>query len=599
MKFGKGAWLVALAVSAALSAPAARALDEFRLVAEGATEEVADALGAASVVNEAFRNKVTDPTELLAAARADYARMVGALYGEGYYGGVVNILVDGREAAAIDPLRTPSQIDSIVIQVQPGPLYRFSQADIAPVFDTSTLPEGYAVGQPAKSGVIQEAVDASVNTWREIGYAKATVGGQRIVADHPSNALDASVTIDTGPRLRFGEMRLDADSRVSERRLRKIAGFPTGEQFDPNKLDRTAKRLRDTGVFSSVALIEADTANPDGTLDVTARIVDREPRRFGFGAEYLADEGVTLSAFWLHRNLLGGAERFRVGAEISGIAGDTGGEDFSFDLELTRPATPSADTDAFLTFELASVNEPDYSADSVKLGFGFLRRFDEDITGRIALEYSLSDETDDTGNTTFRHLALPIGVTIDRRNSLLNATDGWYVDAEIAPYFGLSGSESGTRSTLDLRGYQQFGGDDKFVVAARVQAGAIYGASITGLPNDLRFYSGGGGTVRGQPYQSLEIDLGGGVSSGGRSFLGLQSEVRYRVTDNIWAVGFADWGHISADSTPGSGGESHAGAGLGVRYDTGIGPIRLDVGVPVGGDTDGGVQVYIGVGQAF
>ena len=132
-----------------------------------------------------------------------------------------------------------------------------------------------------------------------------------------------------------------------------------------------------------------------------------------------------------------------------------------------------------------------------------------------------------------------------------------------------------------------------------MQAGAIYGASITGLPNDLRFYSGGGGTVRGQEYQSLEIDLGGGVSSGGRSFLGLQSEVRYRVTDNIWAVGFADWGHISADSTPGSGGESHAGAGLGIRYDTGIGPIRVDVGVPVSGPDDGGFQVYIGVGQAF
>ncbi|MBT8454763.1 MAG: BamA/TamA family outer membrane protein, partial [Alphaproteobacteria bacterium] len=130
--------------------------------------------------------------------------------------------------------------------------------------------------------------------------------------------------------------------------------------------------------------------------------------------------------------------------------------------------------------------------------------------------------------------------------------------------------------------------------------GSIVGASITGLPNDQRFYSGGGGTVRGQDYQSLDIDLGGGLRSGGRSFLGLSTELRAGVTDTISVVGFVDWGQISEDSLPGSSGESHAGAGLGLRYETGIGPLRVDLAVPISGPDDGpDFALYIGIGQAF
>ncbi len=105
--------------------------------------------------------------------------------------------------------------------------------------------------------------------------------------------------------------------------------------------------------------------------------------------------------------------------------------------------------------------------------------------------------------------------------------------------------------------------------------------------------------MRGHEYQSLDVALPGGGRSGGRSFLGLQSELRGKVSDNISLVGFFDWGFISEGSTPGADGESHSGAGLGLRYDTGIGPIRLDFAVPVGGPSTNDFQVYIGVGQAF
>lgn len=105
--------------------------------------------------------------------------------------------------------------------------------------------------------------------------------------------------------------------------------------------------------------------------------------------------------------------------------------------------------------------------------------------------------------------------------------------------------------------------------------------------------------MRGHSYQSLGVTVDGD-DTGGRSFLGVQAEARVAITDKIGVVGFYDWGQVGVDSMPGSEGDSHSGAGLGLRYDTPVGPIRLDVAAPVSGpDDDSDVKIYIGIGQAF
>ena len=130
--------------------------------------------------------------------------------------------------------------------------------------------------------------------------------------------------------------------------------------------------------------------------------------------------------------------------------------------------------------------------------------------------------------------------------------------------------------------------------------GSVYGPQLSQAPADYLFYSGGGGTVRGQPYQSLGVSLGGGNVVGGRSFLGLSAEARLKMTDKIGIVGFVDAGYIGAEQFYDGSGQVHSGAGLGLRYATGIGPIRLDVGVPTSGPATGeNFQVYIGIGQSF
>lgn len=591
--------MVAALALAGAAAPAG-AFDTLRFRMQGGDQALADTLGASSLLIQAKRDGIRNPNDVLAAARADYAKIVGALYSEGRFGGTVSITLDGREAASIEPLAALSRIGTVEVVVRPGPLYRFSRAEVVPLAPGTELPDAFSPGEPARTGVVENAALAAVDGWRAVGNAKAAIGEEDITANHANQRLNARVGIAPGPKLRFGDLRIQGESAVSDRRIRKIAGLPQGERFDPEEVERAGRRLRETGTFRSVTLIEADTPDPDGTLDMILQIADQKPRRFGFGAEVESAEGLTLSAFWLHRNILGGAERLRFDGEIRGIGGDSGGTDYILGFELLRPATPNAKTDAFVRGSIARLDEPTFTSDTATIGVGFVREINDWLTARIGLDYRYSDVTDASGQNTYRQVFLPLGATVDRRDDLLNTTEGYYADIGLAPFYGLGDSEDGARFTLDARGYKDFGSEARVVLAARLQAGSIFGASVTGLPNELRFTSGGGGTVRGQDYQSLDIGLGGGLRSGGRSFLGLQSEVRTKVTDDFSAVAFYDWGSISRDSLPGSGGVSHSGAGLGVRYDTGIGPIRLDVAVPVSGPGNPtGFQIYVGIGQAF
>ncbi|WP_172961063.1 autotransporter assembly complex protein TamA [Oceaniglobus roseus] len=576
----------------------ALALDSLDFRVEGAESDLTDSLRNASLLVAAETEKTTDPQELLAAALADYGRLEGSLYSEGRFGGGIHILIDGREAASIPPLNPPERISRIEVQIQPGPQYVFAETTIAPQAPETEVPEEFATGQPARTPVIRDAVAAVVDGWRNVGRAKAEVGDQRVVADHAANDLGVNVGIRPGPVVRFGKLILKGGESVRDARLRKIASLPTNDIYDPEDVQKVATRLRRTGVFRAVAVTEAETLGPGDTMDIIATLDEQKPRRIGAGAEYSTTEGLRLTGYWLHRNLLGGAERLSLDGEISGIGGGTGGVDYKFSARYGRPATPNADTDLFVLAEIERLDEPEYLTERATLGFGFTRYVNDRLTLDAGLSYRFSRDTDAIGTTKYNQILLPISAKYDSRDEPLNATKGYFADATVRPFVGVAGSDSGVRLTFDTRAYLGLGATDRVVLAGRLQGGSILGASLTGVPNDDRFYSGGGGTVRGQDYQSLGVQLTPDFLSGGKSFAVASAEVRTRVTDSIGLVGFADFGIVSDDSYLSGNSGTHGGAGLGLRYLTPIGPIRLDVAVPVGG-TSNGVAIYVGIGQAF
>lgn len=588
--------LVGLVAAMGLGAGVAHAQD-FRLEAETARGALSAASLLLSLDGEAA------PQDYVAAARADYRRLLTALYAEGYYSGTVSITIDGREAAAIAPLDAPRQIGTVVISVDAGPQFTFGDVQLAPLPPGKSVDADLGPRQPARFGEIQTAVRGVVDAWRDLGYAKVSVAEQRIIARHETDKLDVAVGFDTGPRLRFGPLIVSGNETVSDDRIREIAGLPVGEVFSPAEIVAAERRLRRTGTFESVAFTESESIGPDDTLPISALMAEAKPRRIGFGIELASIEGLTVSSFWLHRNFLGGAERFRADAEIAGIAGETGGIDYSLGASFNRPATFGPDTDYFLTGQISREDEPDFLIDKIAVETGFSRIITEDLTVRagVGLLHAREETALDTREYTL--LTLPLDATLDRRDNPTNAQEGYYIDLSATPFISADGEIAGARLYGDLRGFVTLGEGERLTFAGRGQVGSVLGASIDEAPADYLFYSGGGGTVRGQPYQALGVETVQGmdiITTGGTSFIGAQLEARYLIRENISLVGFYDIGHVGETATPTEGGDWHAGTGLGVRYNTGIGPIRLDIGTPASGDDAfGAVQLYIGIGQAF
>lgn len=544
--------------------------------------------------------------DMLAAARGDYARILGVLYDHGYYSVVIDIKLDGVEAATIAPLDAPKVVRKVVVTVKPGPEFHYSRAQIAPIAPGTDLPSRYRKGEIARTGDIKAAATASVEGWRNVGYAKADVAGTDITADHLTNQIDSRITLAPGPALRFGKLTIRGYERMSPRRLRKIAGFPEGERFDPEELEDVRKRLRRSGVFSAITLTEADYVSANDTLDVDLLVVEQKLRRIGGGFEFSTTDGLALTGYWIHRNLLGGGERLRFDANINDIGSSNSGLDYTLSARIDRPATITPDITAYLLTEARSTQEEDYDLRSATVGLGFTWLPNDKLTADIAFQFRALRVDDDAGRTDFRLLALPMSVTMDMRDEPTDAKHGYWLYGGLLPFVGLQDDTgSGAQVIAEGRSYYSFGTDDRYTLAGRARLGTVVGPDLEETPRDYLFYSGGGGTVRGHSYESLGVEViqgpEGPVKTGGMSIATLTAEARIQVREKIGLALFADAGRVwEEDGFSGPSGWQ-AGAGAGIRYNTPIGPLRFDMAVPVGGADreDSGLQVYIGLGQAF
>lgn len=571
---------------------------EAQLLVPDAPAELTQRLQAASTVLAS--GPESDVQDLLAAALSDYRTLVQVLYDAGHFAPQVSIKLDGREAAGIQPLNPPRQIDRIKITVTPGPAFRFSHAEISPWPAKSDvdIPEGFAPGRPANTPVLRDTSAAGVEAWRRAGHAKVRLSAQAITADHRNATLDARLHLAPGPRLRFGALRLTTPSTVRPEAIQRIAGFPTGEVFHPDLVSKSATRLRRTGTFSAVTLRADAQPNADGTLDFTAAIEDLPPRRLTFGAELSSTDGIELTTSWMHRNLFGGAEKLRFETRLSGI-GSSNDIDGRIALRLDRPATLGPDDNLFYLLEAERLDEEHYTATQSLGGIGVRRVFAEDLFAEAGFGFNSILATDAFGKRRFKYVAGFLRAEYDRRNSRVDATQGYFLNAQLRPFFGLGGTDSGIQMKLDGRIYHGLGNADRIVLAARAQLGSVIGPSLSNVAPTMLFFSGGAGSVRGHEYESLGIPVGTN-SAGGRGYLALSGEIRGKLNDKLSLVGFYDLGFVDSDAFVSGNSQSHSGAGLGLRYDVaGIGPLRVDFAFPVDGDTQDGLQFYIGIGQAF
>lgn len=547
---------------------------------------------------------------LIAKANADYARILAALYSAGHYGGAISIRIDGREAGELLPDASLADSAQVRIVVDPGPQFRFGRLNIvnpappalseADEIDRKEA-EGFAEGEVARSGVIRAAGRLEVEAWRQQGHPKAELAERRVEALHDRNLIEVTLVIDPGPKAQFGPVTVEGTERMDAEFVAYMADIPEGAEFDPDDLALAEERLQRLEVFASARAVEAEKVGPGGSLPISFIVQERLPRRFGIGGTLSTIDGAGVEAFWQHRNLFGRAERLRFDARIAGIGQTLKPDELTYRIgtSFVKPGVFTPDTN-FIASISALRESPDlYTRTGVAAEAGFTHIVNKQLSGRLLFRTALDKFEDVLGTREFFSAGLVGAITHDSRDNAADATKGHLLEVTAEPFHEFRFGNTGMRATVEGRKYVGFGDDNRFVLAGRVKIGTLLGVPIAEAPPDKLFFAGGGGSVRGYGYNNIGV-TNGGITTGGLSLIEASAEVRARITESIGIVGFVDAAQVGDTATPDFSGPFLVGVGGGVRYHTGLGPIRLDVAVPLDRRPgDPSVAAYIGIGQAF
>jgi translocation and assembly module TamA len=582
--------VLAAAVAAALLAVPARADVPYEVQIVGIEDEtlLAQLQGVSTLVANVERPPPSLPA-LKRRAEQDVPTLEEAMASFGYYGATVSYAVS--EGA-------PTQV---TVTIAPGPVYTLAAYDIAGsnpalsagAIDVTAQGLGIQRNDPAAAAEVVAAEQRLLSLLARQGYPLAKVLDRRIVVDHATRTMSVALRLDTGPLASFGPVAIDGLQDVDEDYLRLLMPWSEGETFDAGKVEEGRRRLVATGLFTAVRIAHAEETGPGGRLPMTLSVEEAKHRSIGGGVRYATEEGFGAQVFWEHRNLLGQGERLK----LTATGGETGfGAEASFrDPAFWDDPRNTLLIDAEATRELLEAFEATRFGGGVSVERAMTPELS--VSAGMTLEYSEIDEDGEISKFTL--VGLPVGLTWDTSDDLLDPHSGNKLQLSATPYQAIAGERTNfvVARVYDSL-YLPLG--DAIVLANWGRLGFIFGDDRGDIPADKRLYGGGGGSVRGFGYQRLGPLDEDDDPLGGRSELGFGSELRVRVYENFGAVVFLEAGNVYEDTMPDLSEELLWGAGAGFRYFTDFGPLRLDVAVPLNArESDDDFQIYVSIGQAF
>ncbi len=490
--------------------------------------------------------------------------------------------------------------------MNPGPRFRIAGLNLAfegPNAEAEDIQQamseiGVSEGDIAIPAEIIDVERQLSQFFQNEGYAFADVSNRRVRGDREAATLDITYTLDLGDRVRLGETVLPEDSETDAEYILDLQPFEQGEIYAPSKLSSYAARLNELRTFriANVRLSDQPTGeSPEGDAihDVVVTLTERERNTVAVGASIATDVGVGFSLDYTRRNFTGRGDTLTAGLDFAQLEQE-------IEVEWRRPNELGYGRNIVLSTSLSNEETDGFDRQQFGVSAALEVSRSPDFTYTFGATASLIHEEDDFGERDLQLLGLFLAARLDRSNDFLNPTRGWRLDGRIDPNVSFGGEESQfIRAETQARAYWPVLGDDDLVLAGRVKVGTVYGADIDALPSDSRFYSGGGGSVRGYGYQAIGPRSADDDPIGGRALLETSVEARWQVRPQIGIVGFVDGGSVSRTEVPNFS-ELRFGAGFGVRYLTPAGPLRIDIATPLDrSEFDDPVQVYIALGQAF
>ena len=533
----------------------------------------------------------------------------------GYYAGSIDITIEGK---AVDDPGLPDLLQAlpaspgaqVAVTVKKGPLFHLGSVRI-----DGAVPKAAAdqftlkTGQPAEAAAVLGAGSALLGTLQEEGFALAKVDPPVAVLRPATDTLDTDYKVATGPRVDIGPISFTGMKRMNEAYLRRRVTVRTGMLYQPSKIEAARQDLASVGVFSSVQVNAKPVLDAQGRIPLDFAVVERPLHAVSFNVGYSTDLGGSAGVTWSHRDLFGNAEQLNVTAAITG-AGGTADSGIGYDakVQFLKPDYYHRDQTLEIDVEGLKQNLDSYDQTALIAGPSITRKFSKEWSASIGLTATQERIIQEGTTRDYTLLAVPLSGRYDGTdvaNPLDDALHGVRGSVTVTPTesftspsatFVILQASASTYIDLARFGLTRPG---KTVIALRGLVGSAQGASEFALPPDQRFYAGGSATVRGYKYQSVGPLFADSNPAGGTSIDAATIELRQRVWGPVGAVVFVDAAQVSTKSAP-FGGRLEEGIGVGARYYTPIGPIRVDVAVPAtrqpGGDS---FEFYLGLGQAF
>lgn len=437
------------------------------------------------------------------------------------------------------------------------------------VEDTPLLHSDY---RSAKESLIQIAF---ARGYFDVGYDQAQI---RVHRD--DRYADIVLALNTGPRYEVGEITIDQDT-LDEDVLRRYLPIAEGDAFSPKALLDTQFQLMELGYFSRVDVSPDREAAEDAQMPILIEPTYLPSQRYAAGVGFGTDTGarVSLESDFRHINRRGHSidSDIRVsqrGADVGGSynipLGDIPGESLSFSTRYEREEFEDGDSESYIVGASLSRQPGDWKR-------------------RTYLEYSTERfSVGDLRRTT--NLLVP-GISFERKEFDDEAfpRNGWsiFFDTHGAAEPALS-TTTFAQSRIALRGILPLDAKSRFL--ARFEYGASFVDSFERLPLSERFYAGGDRSVRGYAFRSLgETDADNNVI-GGEYLTSMSAEVDRLIWGNWGLAAFMDAGGAGNTAFP----ELFRGVGLGLRYRSPVGSVRVDLAHPL--DKDRLVRLHIGIG---
>lgn len=486
-------------------------------------------------------------------------------------------------------------------------------------------------GRPLDRALLQASREAALDELRDHGHPYASVGVEELPGSTERRRV-VDFRADAGPIATHGPIEIQGNQSVSDDIVRRQLTFKPGDLFRVSRLRESQRRLYRLQLFQFANVEPLRTEEEATIVPTRVTVTEGKHRRMTFSAGYGSEEKARGEVDWRHVNFFGDARTAGVRARYSSL--DRGVQanflqpylfsprwSLSFSGQWWHTAEPAFTLDtrggrATVTREFTRTDPSGTPKPVMTFSLGYVNEFESsEISREALLDLSFRDELialgldPRKGTSEGRRSAILMDATRNTTDNLLNARRGYLASMHVekaGQYFG--GTFDYYEVTGEGRYYQNVA--NVMILAAQVRGGSIDAAGDPDVlvPFHKRYFLGGSTTLRGWGRFEVSPLSGFGLPIGGTTFLNFTTEARFPVWGKLGGVLFLDGGNVWSNAWDFNLGDLRYDVGPGLRYDTPIGPIRVDLGYqlnPIPGlRIDGELQqrryrFHFSIGQAF